>query len=86
MQCSANKTKYFWDYKPAPKGYGSVLRVHPRGQPGGVFISYKDGEVKFSKKPLLEKPQNDYGTLLKSGKQRIPRSDHLVLDTRSLIH
>ena len=86
MQCSKNKSKYVWEYKAAPKGYGSVLRVHPRNKPGGFFVSYKDGETKFSKKPLLEKPANDYGTLLRAGKQKSPASDHLVLDTRSLIH
>ena len=85
MNCSANKTKYSWEYKAAPKGYGSVLRVHPRNKPGGFYVSYKDGEVKHSKTPILQKPHNDYGTLLKGGKLKTPHSDRLVEDTSTLI-
>ena len=85
MNCSADKTKYTWEYKAAPKGYGSVLRVHPRNRPGGYYVSYEDGEVRRSRKPILQKPHNDYGTLLKGGKLKTPQSDHLVQDTKKLI-
>ena len=85
MNCSYNKSKYSWEYKQVPKGYGSALEVHPRNKPGGFYVSYMQGQTKYSKKPLLEKPHNNYGTLLKDGKLKTPRSDFLVEDTSSLI-
>ena len=80
MHTSSRKVTLKWP----KKGSGSILR--PLARPEGYFVAYKQGVVKYSRKPITERTSfNDYGTLLKGGKLRRPHSDFDVVDTRGLI-
>ena len=80
MHTSARKTTLKWR-----KVKGSILRPEPK-QKTGFFVAYKDGLIKYSRKPILERTSyNDYGTLVRDGKFHIPQSDRAVVDTRMLI-
>ena len=84
MHTSARSVTLKW--QKTPQGTGSILRPHPRNKPPGFYVAYKDGLIKYSKKPIIARTAyNDYGTLLRDGKVRRPRSDLDVVDTRRLI-